>query len=190
MPVLLLGFAIIWEQIWVQRRTHLHDLPNWSSNLVKTLSATRSLQPFWMTSFSHQKSLIAKSCDKNIYDYVTGIGLTDGQALWWHQQTLWGPNSGLVYLYRTSILLYEIDDLTDNDLLTILTILTRQIYNWQPNNVSGSLPREQSSWGQHGAHLGPVGPRWANMSLAIRVGNYLTMSWDSTTMNNQRGEMV
>ena len=21
--------------------------------------------------------------------------------------------------------------------------------------------REQSSWGQHGAHLGPVGPRWA-----------------------------
>ena len=23
------------------------------------------------------------------------------------------------------------------------------------------LPREQSSWGQHGAHLGPVGPRWA-----------------------------
>ena len=23
------------------------------------------------------------------------------------------------------------------------------------------VPREQSSWGQHGAHLGPVGPRWA-----------------------------
>ena len=23
------------------------------------------------------------------------------------------------------------------------------------------LPRYQSSWGQHGAHLGPVGPRWA-----------------------------
>ena len=23
------------------------------------------------------------------------------------------------------------------------------------------LPRQQSSWGQHGAHLGPVGPRWA-----------------------------
>ena len=22
-------------------------------------------------------------------------------------------------------------------------------------------PRKQSSWGQHGAHLGPVGPRWA-----------------------------
>ena len=26
---------------------------------------------------------------------------------------------------------------------------------------TGALPREQSSWGQHGAHLGPVGPRWA-----------------------------
>ena len=24
-----------------------------------------------------------------------------------------------------------------------------------------STPREQSSWGQHSAHLGPVGPRWA-----------------------------
>ena len=23
------------------------------------------------------------------------------------------------------------------------------------------LPRKQSSWGQHGAHLGSVGPRWA-----------------------------
>ena len=22
-------------------------------------------------------------------------------------------------------------------------------------------PKQQSSWGQHGAHLGPVGPRWA-----------------------------
>ena len=22
-------------------------------------------------------------------------------------------------------------------------------------------PRQQGSWGQHGAHLGPVGPRWA-----------------------------
>ena len=24
-----------------------------------------------------------------------------------------------------------------------------------------TIPRQQSSWGQHGAHLGPVGPRWA-----------------------------
>ena len=24
------------------------------------------------------------------------------------------------------------------------------------------MPRWQSSWGQHGAHLGPVGPRWAS----------------------------
>ena len=27
--------------------------------------------------------------------------------------------------------------------------------------VSAGLPRQQSSWGQHGAHLGLVGPRWA-----------------------------
>ena len=24
-----------------------------------------------------------------------------------------------------------------------------------------NVPRQQSSWGQYGAHLGPVGPRWA-----------------------------
>ena len=31
-----------------------------------------------------------------------------------------------------------------------------------PLTVIGSnLSREQSSWGQHGAHLGPTGPRWA-----------------------------
>ena len=26
--------------------------------------------------------------------------------------------------------------------------------------LNSSLPRSQSSWGQHGAHLGPVGPKW------------------------------
>ena len=35
------------------------------------------------------------------------------------------------------------------------------------------LPRKQSSWGQDGAHLGPVGPRWtpslAPLNLAIGV---------------------
>ena len=28
-------------------------------------------------------------------------------------------------------------------------------------NVGNRLPKLQSSWGHHGAHLGPVGPRWA-----------------------------
>ena len=27
--------------------------------------------------------------------------------------------------------------------------------------IPGVLPRKQGSWGQHVAHLGPVGPRWA-----------------------------
>ena len=39
------------------------------------------------------------------------------------------------------------------------------------------LPRYQGSWGQHGAHLGSVGPRWAHdgpLNLAIRVGIKLT----------------
>ena len=27
--------------------------------------------------------------------------------------------------------------------------------------IMGLQPRKQGSWGQHGAHLGPVGPRWA-----------------------------
>ena len=39
-------------------------------------------------------------------------------------------------------------------------------------------PRKQDSWGQHGTHLGPVGPRWAHvspMNLAIRGS--CTHSW-------------
>ena len=39
-------------------------------------------------------------------------------------------------------------------------------------SLSTPLPRKQSSWGQHGAHLGHVGPRWAyvgTIDLAIRV---------------------
>ena len=36
------------------------------------------------------------------------------------------------------------------------------LYNGNPYaNKTASLYIEQSSWGQHGAHLGPVGPRWA-----------------------------
>ena len=38
--------------------------------------------------------------------------------------------------------------------------------------------KKQSSWGQHGAHLGPVGPRWAHVgpiNLAIRAV-YITLS--------------
>ena len=31
----------------------------------------------------------------------------------------------------------------------------------QWNKLWADNPRKQSSWGQHGAHLGPVGPRWA-----------------------------
>ena len=30
-----------------------------------------------------------------------------------------------------------------------------------PRSKNTIPPRSQSSWGQHGAHLGPVGPRWA-----------------------------
>ena len=35
------------------------------------------------------------------------------------------------------------------------------ISHGSPQAASISIPREQGSWGQHGAHLGPVSPRWA-----------------------------
>ena len=31
----------------------------------------------------------------------------------------------------------------------------------QPSRYENELPWLQGSWGQHGAHLGPIGPRWA-----------------------------
>ena len=34
-----------------------------------------------------------------------------------------------------------------------------------PSIVLGHIPWYQSSWGQHGAHLGPTGPRWAPCQL-------------------------
>ena len=33
-----------------------------------------------------------------------------------------------------------------------------------PQKNDMQIPRQQSSWGQHGAHLGPVGPSWASCS--------------------------
>ena len=34
-------------------------------------------------------------------------------------------------------------------------------YRYHTPRRLASFPRYQGSWGQHGAHLGPVGPRWA-----------------------------
>ena len=44
-------------------------------------------------------------------------------------------------------------------------------FMWLP-----SFPRKQGSWGQHGAHLGPTGPRWAHVgpiNFAIWVTLYV-----------------
>ena len=37
---------------------------------------------------------------------------------------------------------------------------TQIAYKWQ-TSIQTSPDSNQRSWGQHGAHLGPVGPRWA-----------------------------
>ena len=42
-----------------------------------------------------------------------------------------------------------------------LCILQTGPCDQRPKISSEYQPREQGSWGQHGAHLGPVGPRWA-----------------------------
>ena len=42
-------------------------------------------------------------------------------------------------------------------MLTVKYFMDNEILS----NLYTRDPREQSSWGQHGAHLGPVGPRWA-----------------------------
>ena len=41
-------------------------------------------------------------------------------------------------------------------------VITRSASNHTFGNGTCKItPRKQSSWGQHGAHLGPAGPRWA-----------------------------
>ena len=45
---------------------------------------------------------------------------------------------------------------------TILVKLVHDIKVWDCDFDDWPMhPRKQSSWGQHGAHLGPVSPRWA-----------------------------
>ena len=54
----------------------------------------------------------------------------------------------------------------------ILVDVWRQTVSWRDHQsgtehgTAGPLPRkgpwQQGSWGQHGAHLGPTGPRWAS----------------------------
>ena len=39
--------------------------------------------------------------------------------------------------------------------------LTWKTYNSMAYFIWGKGPRKQNSWGQHGVHLGPVGPKWA-----------------------------
>ena len=54
--------------------------------------------------------------------------------------------------------------------IMILSHISVMIFGFQ-KYIEASHPRQQSSWGQHGAHLGPVGPRGAYvgpMNLAIR----------------------
>ena len=36
------------------------------------------------------------------------------------------------------------------------------------------FPDSKNSWGQHGAHLGPVGPRWAPFWPHVRIRIYIT----------------
>ena len=48
------------------------------------------------------------------------------------------------------------------------------ILNISCERVNGIVPQIANSWGQHGAHLGPVGPDWTHvglMNLAIRDAN-------------------
>ena len=39
--------------------------------------------------------------------------------------------------------------------------LVAQISKWLGSHIISHHPWEQGSWGLHGAHLGPTGPRWA-----------------------------
>ena len=49
-----------------------------------------------------------------------------------------------------------------------------------------SIPRKQSSWGQYGAHLGPVGPRWA--PFWPHESCYQGTAW--TSVGNHHGHKV
>ena len=41
-----------------------------------------------------------------------------------------------------------------------ILMICKQMLNAGNVHMLQTIPRLQSSWGQHGAHLGPTGPRW------------------------------
>ena len=63
----------------------------------------------------------------------------------------------LLCFCRLAVLLLFLSQISSKRTCSALSFWTHDI----PSKLSQYHPRWQSSWGQHGAHLGPVGPRWA-----------------------------
>ena len=76
----------------------------------------------------------------------------------WH----WGLRPKL---FNVLLLVSELSSTCGNHTVELwISKLGQNIFLYREQNrlkLHMNKPREQSSWGQHGAHLGPVGPRWA-----------------------------
>ena len=63
-----------------------------------------------------------------------------------------------IYVFTWTYKIY-IGDIRLNNSVEYLAMMPSS--NWISEYADPCQPREQSSWGQHRAHLGPVGPIWA-----------------------------
>ena len=70
------------------------------------------------------------------------------------------PGLGGTKCHVSDACMHDDDDDDDDDDAYALLCWCYIIFAWYWC-LCLSIPRLQGSWGQHGAHLGPVGPRWA-----------------------------
>ena len=70
--------------------------------------------------------------------------------------------------HRLAVLLLFLSQISSNRTSSPLSCWTHDI----PSKLSQYHPRWQSSWGRHGAHLGPVGPMLAPWTLLSGIPIY------------------
>ena len=116
--------------------------------------------------FSHLNVLISPninsthrvSTDQITQAWLGAIGiykltLADGLASTQDQAT------GGHFKITTQSFHHRASDYKDNESWDRLIFIIKLLFTWKDS------PWEQGSWGQHGAHLGPTGPRWAPFRL-------------------------
>ena len=155
-PFMLLRSRAL-QPIWTwQRLSHLPSIQQcWQTHIIYS-NAIATVQKLEFYTVFPAKLMGDGMTHKNTTFYTINM---INKACKFKFKYLWNKYEVSIYLLILTIQ------------MTITDVSTRPEPHVSAHN-GDDVPRWQSSWGQHGAHLGPVGPRWAPCwphGLAIRV---------------------